>query len=420
MLTALKKINHKHVTFLINILVAVFFVTILTFKKGYSYVPMILGISSLVYLGIYGVKSRAGFAFDKDDKRLIWAFLAYFITFVISTVVHGDGLREIDNPSRVLLFLPLILLFAQFPLNVKIVFYAIPIGSAVSGLLAAYQKFALGLSKPFPDTMHIQSGNVAITLATLSLAIAVYWGIKKELRLALFCLIGALLGMFASALTGARGGWVGFPFVMATMLLCYRRYLNKRFILLIVGIFATFITLVALNPKTDVMQRFHVAKSDIEKYLEHGEENTSLGARFDMWENAVLAIREKPVLGWGSNGYQALKKAQVDSKTMSSSTLVFNDTHNQYLESWVKRGIIGFFGLLLVLIIPLKYFLTVVKSDDLELKCIAILGIVHIVSVMFYFLSQTFLAHNSGSIFYFFLVIVLYCLTKSEIHRKNG
>ena len=76
----------------------------------------------------------------------------------------------------------------------------------------------------------------------------------------------------------------------------------------------------------------------------------------------------------------------------------FNSLHNQYLESWVKRG---FIGLMLVTLMPLFYFIRNLKESSLDIKCIAILGITHILSHLFYFMSQSFLAHNSGSIFYF-------------------
>ncbi|MDQ6575987.1 MAG: O-antigen ligase family protein, partial [Haemophilus parahaemolyticus] len=41
-------------------------------------------------------------------------------------------------------------------------------------------------------------------------------------------------------------------------------------------------------------------------------------------------------------------------------------------------------------------------------------GIIHILSHIFYFMSQSFLAHNSGSIFYFFLLILFYNLIRNN------
>ncbi|HDL5699701.1 TPA: ligase, partial [Mannheimia haemolytica] len=45
------KIEKPQITLFVNMLVAAFFVTVLTFKKGYSYVPMTLGvIATLTFL----------------------------------------------------------------------------------------------------------------------------------------------------------------------------------------------------------------------------------------------------------------------------------------------------------------------------------------------------------------------------------
>ena len=99
---------------------------------------------------------------------------------------------------------------------------------------------------------------------------------------------------------------------------------------------------------------------------------------------------------------------------MAQTTLQFNSLHNQYLESWVKRGFVGFIGLMLVTLIPLFYFIRNLKEPSLEIKCIAILGVTHILSHLFYFMSQSFLAHNSGSIFYFFVLILLYVSSKKK------
>ncbi|VTU07129.1 O-antigen polymerase [Actinobacillus indolicus] len=417
--TFLTRIETKHISFMLNILVSLFFITVLMFKKGYSYVPMTLGGISVIYLLLYIFKFKKKWVLDKNDKWLIFAFLAYFSTFVMSAIVHGDGFREVDNPSRVLLFIPIILLLTQLSRCIHFIFYAIPVGAITTGLLALIQKFYLGLPKPFPEIMSIQAGNVSISLASFSIVIAIYWGIQKQYRWMAISILSAVFGMLASALSGARGGWVGFPFVILAILFCYRHFLNKKLVIMSLSCAAILIIAVASIPRLGVMQRYTAAKTDITRYLEKGHKYTSLGARFDMWENAFLGIQEKPIFGWGSKGYIELKKQQVANKTMAKSTLRFNDTHNQYLDAFVKRGFLGFLGLILIILMPLHYFFRKMNSANLEIKSIAILGFIHIFSTMFYFLSQTFLAHNSGSIFYFFLVVIFYSLIKIKENSKS-
>lgn len=410
----LKKIEKSQVILIINLLVAAFFVTVLTFKKGYSYVPMTLGIIATLTFLFYRFKLKLKWQFDKEEKYFIFSLIAYFFTFVLSAIFNGDGFREIDNPSRILLLIPLIFFFRLYPIKKSTVFHAIPIGAFIVGTLALYQKFVLNLPKPFPGIMSIQAGDIAITLALFSITISFYWFNKQENKIATLYLIFSMLGLIASILSGARGGWISFPFCFLVILICYRKYLNKKALSLIVVLITVSITFFITNPEFGFQKRYFAAKADIINYLEKGNKHSSQGARLDMWDNALIAISQKPILGHGSTGYEAFKTQQVKSKEMAKTTLKFNSLHNQYLEAFVKRGILGFMGLMAILIIPIAIFIRQLRSNDLALKTISVLGIIHITSHSIFFLTQSYLAHNSGSLFYFFMLILLYHSIKQK------
>lgn len=403
-------IQEKHLTFTINLLVSLFFLTVLIIPKGYNYAPIILSAIGLIYF----IPLKKKLSFSSEDKKLIFSFLFYFCTFLLSIIINKDGIREIDNPSRLLLFIPLLLLFKNFPIKRKKILYAIPSSALITGCVALFQKFALGYEKPFPETMHIQMGDIAISLAISSLIISIYFSIKKEYKSALFGIIGLILAVSTSALSGARGGWIGFPIVFFIVLVLYRKYINKKLILSLFIITTLGCSTLLSNSKFGIEQRYNEAKSDIINYFEKSNKDTSLGARFDMWENALIAIKEAPIFGHGSKGYNKFRERQVSSGQMAKTTLRFNSLHNQYLESWVKRGIIGFIGLILVILTPLFLFIRNLNTENLEIKCIAILGVTHIISHLFFFTSQSFLAHNSGNIFYFFTCLIFYCLIKRK------
>ena len=403
-------IQEKHLTFTINLLVSLFFLTVLIIPKGYNYAPIILSAIGLIYF----IPLKKILSVSSEDKKLIFSFLFYFSTFLLSIIINKDGMREIDNPSRLLLFIPLLLLFKNFPIKRKTILYAIPSSALITGCVALFQKSALGYEKPFPETMHIQMGDIAISLAISSLIISIYFSIKKEYKSALFGVIGLILAVSTSALSGARGGWIGFPIVFFIVLFLYRKYINKKLILSLFIITTLGFSTLLSSSKFRIEQRYNEAKSDIINYFEESNKDTSLGARFDMWENALIAIKEAPIFGHGSGGYNQFRDRQVSTGQMAKTTLGFNSLHNQYLESWVKRGIIGFIGLILVILTPLFFFIRNLNTENLEIKCIAILGVTHIISHLFFFTSQSFLAHNSGNIFYFFTLLIFYCLIKRK------
>jgi O-antigen ligase len=72
----------------------------------------------------------------------------------------------------------------------------------------------------------------------------------------------------------------------------------------------------------------------------------------------------------------------------------------------------GIIVLMALLLVPLKYFLTLVtRTYDQDSVAFAAAGVVLMVCVMVFGLTQTFLAHISGvTIFSFYLVIITaYC-----------
>ena len=77
-------------------------------------------------------------------------------------------------------------------------------------------------------------------------------------------------------------------------------------------------------------------------------------------------------------------------------------------------GIVGLVAFLAIFVIPLRRFMPGLKSDSAETKLIATLGTLHVLAVMIYCLSQSFFAHNSGNLFYFFLTIVWYALFTTQ------
>lgn len=408
MVPFIRRIEKKHIGWLINALVFSFFITVLTFKKGYSYAPMALAIIGVIYLFYYLFVEKRKLNPTREDKWLIFAFVFYFSTFALSAVIHGDGWREIDNPSRVLLFLPLLLLFREFPINMRVILHGIAFGAAIAGIIAIYQRFYLDWYVAFINSMSIQSGDIAISLAMMSLAIAIYWGIKKEYKLLVLSILCSFSGILASGLSGARGGWISIPIILTLILYFAYKKLSKKFVIIISSSIAILIMTITLSSQTNILNRIKIAQDEFISYVENNNKSTSVGARLDMWQSGLRGFKEKPLLGWGKNQYMELKKQQLEQGIIAPSTYSFNDAHNQYIDSLVKRGLFGFLGLLSVLLIPLFYFLKQFKQSEIQIKTVGLIGVIYILSVTFFSMTQSFFAHNSGSIFYFFIVILLY------------
>lgn len=408
-------LTSRHLSIVINTLIGLFFILTLSVRGGYNIAPvglMVLAVGYLIYIRF--VKKQA-LEINTEQKWLIFSYLFYFSAFLLSYFLHDGRTRELDNPSRVLLLIPVMFLLIQYPPTLRLFMWIMPVGALVAGLVALFDRFVLGEPLAYLIRIfHIQGGDIAMTFAMFSLVITLYCFIQKQYRWMLFCLISTLFGMLGSFLSTARGGWIGIPLILATILFLYRKRLSKSFFVAISALFTTAILVVTLIPSTNVMSRVQTAYEEVKAYVntENTQHiNTSVGLRFEMWKSAVIMIKENPLLGWGTDG--ALKQRQEHAKQgiISAAAADFGHAHNQYLDELSKRGVIGLAGLLLVFIVPLVFFIKQLKISNLELRTLSTLGVVHIISTACYCLTQGFFSHNSGSISYFFLLTLLFAAT---------
>lgn len=405
--------NNKLALF-INVCVGFFFLSALTFQGGYNVAPMALMLLGLGY-SVYCLFKKMPFALTKEAKWLIWTLLFYFSVFVLSWLIHDGKIRELDNPSRVLLFIPVLLLLLHIPPRLNMVLYAIPLGSIIAGITAIYDKLVLHSEMAFSSRiMHIQGGDISMSLGMFSFAIGFYFFQKTQLKLTALCILAALFGILGSILSTARGGWPALPILLIALLWIYRRNLSKTFFITLIGLFTLAIIGITQMPNNQISERFAAAQDDIQQYLEQGNGSTSVGARFDMWQSVFIMVQEKPILGWGTQGAPQKRHQLAEQGIISQYAGQFTHAHNQYLDDLSKRGIIGLVAFLAIFVIPLRRFMPGLKSDSAETKLIATLGTLHVLAVMIYSLSQGFFTHNSGNLFYFFLTIVWYALLTTQ------
>ena len=413
------KNNDKLLT-LVNAAVGFFFISVLSVKGGYNYAPILLMLIGLGHLIYYRFSKKLKWEMSADEKRLILIYIFYFSLFVISFLVHGGRSRELDNPLRIIFLLPLLLLFKQYPIRFNVLSHCIPIGAFVAGAIALYDRFILHSPMAFtPRIMHIQGGDISMSLGMFSLILTVYFALKTDKKLTALCLFATLFGMLGSFLSTARGGWIGIPFILVLILWTYRQAISRKFLILIGSVISLTIAIAVATPETKIQERINAAENEISAYIEHNDGSTSVGARFDMWKSALLMAREKPIFGWGMEGAGKEKQRQFEQGIISEYSAQFNHAHNQFLDDLSKRGILGLAALLAVLLIPLVFFLKHTSNPILEIKTIAVLGAIHCTSVIFYSISQGFFTHNSGNIFYFFLVVVFYGML-AQLKREHN
>ncbi len=79
---------------------------------------------------------------------------------------------------------------------------------------------------------------------------------------------------------------------------------------------------------------------EIQTYAE-ATEVTSMGIRIYFWKTTPALIARKPLLGWGTGGFEAAYRQEVAGRS-GNAGLVTSDPHNQYLKIMTEQGLLGF------------------------------------------------------------------------------
>ncbi len=382
-----------------------FFALCISVPSGYSYASAVLLLLSLPLL----INKKSYSVLDKNSKCLLLAFLAYVLIQGISILWDGGALKEFDRPSRALMGLAILLLCLRYPPRFLWLMNGIATGAIAAGVRALWDRHITPDQPAFEWMMHIQGGDISMSLGLLSLC-GVMWAIHtSHSRHLIYFSIATAMGILGSILSSARGGWIMFPVILIIGYRIFNNWFSARIkwsMTLALCLLISF----CLMPQSGVPQRVQAAKQDISLYFSGGPKDTSLGLRFEFWKSAIDSFVKKPIFGWGNNGVRVSQEQQYKSGLITKEAYDFHGhAHNQFLDEMAKRGIIGLGALLALFLFPLTMFKKQLSTAaSAEAKTLAACGIVLVLSTIDYCLSQAFLNHNSGIVFYCLTAVLFY------------
>jgi O-antigen ligase len=161
-------------------------------------------------------------------------------------------------------------------------------------------------------------------------------------------------------------------------------------------------------------QRMDWAVSEVAGYRNSGDADTSIGQRLDHWQLAWAMGCDRPLLGWGNAGYAAEKARRVAAGQASAAVLEFSHAHNEVLDQFAKRGLIGVAGLSALYLVPLALFWPrrrvlgaagPARDDEI---CLRLMGVTFVVAHIGFGLTQVFFAHYNGVMIYIGMVILIF------------
>ncbi len=311
---------------------------------------------------------------------------------LISELWHDKVvLSLLDSPSRFVATVPV--MFALRRLRIRTLMWcdlSFAIGAIASPLVLviAPRETDGRLASSFLDAIHF--GDIALVLGMLS-ALSLNWWRKDKLAIRAIKLAGLFAGLYASVLTGSRGGWVTIPVVVA--LVIYIRGKNKPgwwgWAIALAAVVAAVAVCVS---SVTVRERLFQVWSDIAQYT-HGQKDTSTGVRLQLYGAALMLMSQHFVFGLGPNGFADSMQALADAGQLTPLAAQFGrgETHNQMLAYATNYGIIGGLAGIALHLVPCLLFAKCLKSPAAPMRRAALLGLVFVISFWIFGLSvETF------------------------------
>lgn len=385
---------------------------------GYSWGPALLVLASVLAFLIPGYRSD----WPGQDYAPLAAVLALVFAAAATEILwHGLDSRAFDRPSRFMLALFVIPLLAHYPPKVRYLWLGFAIGAVGAGGWAVQQVFFEGMDRAQGGTQIIQFGNLSMLMGIISL-VGFLWfqQLTHPDRFSrILMLSGFFGGVTASILSGSRGGWLVLPVGLFFILSKYKLKLSTACSNGLVIFSVAVVVALSMSPATGVPERLERVFDETKAYFTDGDATTSIGARLEMWKVAVKLGRQRPFLGWGSVQVELEKAKLAESGRIDPTILKYGHAHNDFLDSWQKRGLLGLGALLALYFVPLFFFVKKLNEGSAQTKPLALAGALMCTSYIIFSLSQAFFEHNSGVMVYAFLLVTLWTLcTESEKDNK--
>ena len=396
---------------LVNGATFLFFALSLGVKSGYSYGAVLLLLTALF-------SCRLWWRDRPRDAALRWLAAAFFAAGLLALldVIRADlGMRGLELPLK-FFAVPLLLYFlAAVPPRPRAIWAGAACGAllglAVAWGYATFAPEALPYGRAARFLHPIQLGNLAMLLALIT---ACSLRAKPRGWQLLLTLAGAAAGVYTAFLSQTRGSFfaLAWALVFLGLLSLRRRHFRARSVALSALIVAIAAPLFWFANIEVIEERLAEAQHDIALYQE-GKADTSIGARFEMWRFAWAEGVRYPLFGAGT----AQLNADKDGWHAAADLAAFGHLHNEFLDAFARRGLVGLAVLLFLFVWPLVLYRRGEERDSPDAAALRLAGRAQVLLYSGFSLTQAALfSHNSGLLFFVLPLCLIVAALRGEGH----
>ena len=378
----------------------------------------------LAVVSVYGIwKSGLSLRHFFPDRASAWIFASLTFPIVavfISILIRGDlqlslwkqNVELLNGPSR--LFLAGL---AFLWMNYKKVRFldALQVVLPISIIITTF--FATTQQPGVPDRYTTSLldlctfGQQICLLGLVQFYLLVFHAPRSKIIFAL-SILAILLAAKMGIAAGGRGGWIAVPPLLLIAAILYKGKKAKILALLLVA-------LIAVGGVLAMNQKFRDRLTSI--YTETtawfaGDALAGGSGRLTIMAISWELIKDNPIKGYATQNHLWGPVYRMDPARYFRPGFTYEDTephrftlcgvgeHNQYLYTQLMNGIVGFSGLVALLLVPLIVFATRIRGSNGDAYAAAAIGIGFVVAFMVFGLTQGPFSYKVIASFYGFMI----------------
>lgn len=334
----------------------------------------------LLVLSIFSLVRSPAFdrsTWDVNAVLFAVAMASATLAVILSQAYHHDfKLTPYDEASRLLFAVPIYLAIRMGNFGMtNFLHYAFPLGAIIALVTVGLDPnppAAGRLGSYFLNVIHF--GDLALMLGFLSL-FSIDLGQKNSLFSVLVKLTGLFAGLYLSIQSGSRGGWLAVP-VLSVIWILFANNLKVLTRVLAASAVTVLLIIVGYFFVDTINQRIIEVYRDLAAF-HHGNEDTSVGLRLQIWQGAITVFKENLLFGAGTEGYRQwmLLLSKSGSITSLAGEFAVAEVHNQILSYAVRYGIVGLVSISAVYFVPLVLFARTLRTSGGQKRLAGLMGI---------------------------------------------
>ena len=400
----LKVYNFKKIIYILILLIAFF----LPISK--AIIPILIAVTLVLSFINSSFISNIKVAYYRNSAFLPILFYVLIALSLLWSDNSKSGFFDLEVKMSIFLF-PVIFLnygtfnFDEFKKVIAYFIYGNVVASLICLVRASYLTLERGESyfyySMFSDKFH--PSYFAMYL-TFSIAGCVYLikhnYFKRKIYPIFFIVFFFVIIYFLSSKAGFLGLALMFPFFIIKLI-------NKRLVSIVVALFGVVILIAFMYKFNDRVSEFMHEAEMIYKNDTINSYDSSTSDRFRIYKLSYNLINENLIYGVGAGDIKDILIEKYSENQMTHAVEMKLNVHNQYLETLIGQGLVGFVLMMLLFIYPVMY---VFKRRNFLLYSFLLI-------TAFHFLFESMLNTQSGVIYFAFFFCFLNFVNKNN-HDK--